>query len=292
VDVSKFTGAGYEYNYRQVSTIPEPTVASYCASLRRRFRALRPESEAAEQWIARTYIAVKYLLAASVMLTSAEFAAERNLRIVEPYLGYYSLFNVSRALFLMIPEQAWNHGRILKETTHTKVQNVVTDQLRTLSPAVSEDYQKTSGRALATRELLSYGFPAQGLKGELSSVAVKLDETIELCQFVAETAQLSSECLESEFRDIPETEFPSYSESLSRFYEYELRTLGDSVIDDEDYYRLGQFIRHSSKPWSLHLTGREGLVEDFFGAWAAENDEDIPDQYNPDANWRIIFDFQ
>jgi hypothetical protein len=99
VEMSKHTGADYEYDYQQLGEISEDTIAAYCASLRQRFDTQREAPEAAEQWIARTYIAVKYLLSASVMLSSAEFASARNLRIVEPYLLYYALFNSSRAFF-------------------------------------------------------------------------------------------------------------------------------------------------------------------------------------------------
>ena len=35
----------------------------------------------------------------------------------------------------------------------------------------------------------------------------------------------------------------------------------------------------------------EGMVEDFFGSWCSDDDEDenYEDVYNPDQNWRIIF---
>ncbi len=293
MQISTYTGADYEYNYSALNKLSERTIAQHCSSLRKRFSAQKLTDEAAEQWIARSYIAVKYLLAASVMLTSAEFASKRNLRIVGPYLLYYSLFNSSRTLFLMIPEQEWKDGGILDDPTHTKVQNVVCDQLRYISPTVSETYRDVSRRALATREMLSYSFPAEGLRGPLESIAPTLAEIINLCKFIAETAQLYSECMESALRSVPEFKVQDVSEPLRRFYEYELRTLDASLVDHEDYYRLGQFVRHSSKPWSLYKTAREGLVEDFFGAWLAEEEfEDNIDQYDPDKNWHIIFDFQ
>jgi len=292
MEICKHTGADYEYDYHQLYGVPENVLEQFCKSLRSRFRIQSAIPESREEWIARSDIAVKYLLATSVMLTSAEYVSEHNVRMAEPYLLYYGLFNTSRALFLMIPEHPWKDGQILKEVTHTKIQNVITDLLRRVSQPVSEQYLKISRRALATREALSYSFPAQGLKGALSSIAVDLQETVDICQFIAEVAQASSECLEAEFSKLPEIDWSDHSEALSKFYFYELRTLDEQLIDDEDYYRLGQFIRHSSKPWSLHKTGREGLVEDFFGAWFSETQEQNPDAYNPDDNWRIIFDFQ
>jgi hypothetical protein len=117
----RYTGAEYEYDYRHIREMNEESTRQYCSSLLQRFALQRNVPHAAEQWIARTYIAVKYLLAASLMLSFAEYALTRNLRIVEPYLLYFALFNSSRALMLMIPEQAWNDGAILSDVTHTKV---------------------------------------------------------------------------------------------------------------------------------------------------------------------------
>lgn len=293
IEICKYTGADYEYDYQQLGELKEDIIAKYCSSLRQRFTAQREAPEAAEQWIARTYISVKYLLAASLMLSSTEFASARNLRIVEPYLLYYALFNSSRALFLMIPEQVWNAGGILDDPTHLKVQNVVYDYMRYLSTEVADQYKDISGRALATRETFSYKFPAQGLHGAFASIVPALDDVTRLCQFAAEMAELHSECLQTSFRNLPDVELPNASQALRRFLEYEHRSLDQSVIDYDDWYRLWQFARHSNKPLSLHLTARPGLVEDFFGAWIPNEDtgEKI-DQYSADnTDWRIIFDF-
>jgi hypothetical protein len=41
----------------------------------------------------------------------------------------------------------------------------------------------------------------------------------------------------------------------------------------------------------MHILS-EGHVEDFLGSWLPKNDEDIDnmDVFNPDNNWRVIFD--
>jgi len=288
--LSKHTGALYEYCYRHITALDEDSISQYCASLRHRFRALKPQPEAAEQWIARTYISLKYVLAASVMLSSAEFASARNLRIVEPYLLYYSIFNASRALCLLIPELQWNDGSLLDALTHTKVQNVVHDCLRYFSQSTAGEYKVLSSRALAAREMLSYKFPALGLSGRLGTIMPRLEDVVGICEFVADAAQLHSECVEAEFRDLPDVEFPDDSKPLEKLFIYQHKSLDARLIDSEDAYRMWQFVRHSTKPWSLHQTAREGLVEDFFGAWASE--EGKQGQYDADkTDWSIIFDF-
>ena len=213
---------------------------------------------------------MKYLLAASLMVSSAEFASDRNLRIVEPYLLYYAIFNCSRTLLLMLPEQQWKEGEILESVTHSKAQNVIGDYLRLLSPAVAERYRDINQRALTTREMLSYRFPAQGLRGFLGSLVPSPHDVIDVCQFLAEAAQLHSECAQTVFKDVPSDPGFDKRAALRKFFEHEHKLLDAPLHDDEDWYRLWQFTRHSSVPWSLHLTARPGLVEDFFGAWVPE----------------------
>jgi hypothetical protein len=194
----------------------------------------------------------------------------------------------------MIPEQPWNDGGILDDPTHQKVQNVVCDYVRHLSTDVADKYRDISRRALATREMFSYKFPAQGLQGRFGSIMPELNDVIRLCQFLAEMAELHSECLQSSFRNIPDVELPNASQALRRFLEYEHKSLGILIIDNEDWYRLLQFARHSNRPLSLHLTARPGLVEDFFGAWGPDEEKsgEKVDQYDADStDWRMIFDF-
>lgn len=289
-EIRRYTGAKYEYSYRHIAEMNEEATRLYCASLLQRYALERNKPLATEQWIARTYISVKYLLAASLMLSSAEYASARNLQIVEPYLLYYALFSCSRALVLTIPEQLWSEGAILHDLTHLKALNVVADTLRYVSREAAERYRDLCQRALATRELFSYKFPASGLTGQMTAIAPHIADVTDMCEFIAEAAQMNSECLQTSFRNLPEVGLPNDSPALRTFFEYEHKSLDILISDDEDYYRLWQFARHSNKPLSLHITARPGLVEDFFGAWTPKVKG--VDQYDPDKmNWRVIFEF-
>jgi hypothetical protein len=127
VMVSNHTRADYEYDYVQINRVSEDVIARYSSSLIQRFKVRGETPEECEEWIVRTYVALKYLLGASVLLSSAQFAIRTNLRIVQPYLLYYALFNSSRALMLVTPEHLWKDGKILDETTHAKTQAVTHD---------------------------------------------------------------------------------------------------------------------------------------------------------------------
>ena len=292
VEISRYSGADYEYAYTQINRLDETVIEQYCRSLRSRLSSMPRTSEQSEMWIVRAYVSVKYLLAASLMLVSAEYAARHNLRIVQPYLLYYAMFNCSHAFLLMVPEQEWRDGALLDDVTHQKAHNVVADYVRYLSPDAAKQFNDVSGRARATREMLSYTFPALGLTGNLGEVMPTLEEVVGVCQFLAEAAQLNSECIQAAFEKLPDGTLPRDSATLKRFFVYEHKAI-PGFADSEDWYRLWQFGRHSNKPLSLHLTARPGLVEDFIGAWCPDDDETSSSTvFDPDeADIRLIFDF-
>jgi hypothetical protein len=300
ISISDHTRGDYEYDYAQLNRLSGDVIARYCSSLIQRFKVRGETPEECEEWIVRTYVALKYLLGASVLLSSAQFAIRTNLRIVQPYLLYYALFNSSRALMLLTPEHLWNDGKILDETTHAKTQAVTHDTLRYLSREMAERYLEINRRVMAGRELLSYKFPAEGMNGALASIVADIPDVVDVCQFIAEVAELHSECLQTSFRKSLVKASGNRDAILSRAYLYEHKSLDNKIKDADDSARFMQYLRATDRPLSLHLTAHPGLVEDFFGQWCPKDEAAPPAQgtlekvlqYDPDAHdWRIIFDF-
>ena len=280
------TNASTEFPYESLSTLKETLVKSYCDGLRRRFQKRTKLANANEEWFFRTYVGVKLILSSTVMLSSARYAVKKGLRVVEPYLLYYALLNTSRALVLMIPEQEWRDGELF-EATHQKVRNVTEDQLRHLSRHKAAEYRDLVRRALVSRELFSYRFPATGLKGEIATLLPDFDHTVAMCRHIAEVAQLHSECLEAAFSKLGRPSGHFSEDALRGVFEYESEDLGRLLFDRDDYIRLGSALTHAGRPVSLSLTATEGLVEDFFGAWDFSDDED---HYRPEiTEWDLIF---
>jgi hypothetical protein len=281
------TGCDSGFNFEIVSVFGDKVLADYCTSLRMRFRRQRSLPQCREEWLVRIYVSLKMILSATVMLSSATYAISKNLQIVVPYLLYYALFNTSRALVFLVPEQRWNDGRLLDAMTHTKTLSVAGAQLAQVSRKSSEQYSLIFQRAQVARDFLSYRFPAKGLRGELESYAPNIGEVLDICRLVCEFAQLNSECLESEFADLdPPNNFAEAP--LQRFFEYQHRF--GFVHDDDDYYRLGRTLNKLARPISIRSTATEGLVEDFFGAW--DNSIIGADTYGSDNfDWSMIFPF-
>ena len=116
-----------------------------------------------------------------------------------------------------------------------------------------------------------------------------MDDILELATQLAEVAQLNSELLEAALeKHCTHSNFEfldSYIEKLSQ-----VELVGDVHVDWEDIYRLSYLARKWPRPTSLQRTITEGHVEDFFGAWCAEEDED-ENIFNPDIDHQLIFDW-
>lgn len=262
----------------------EKEISKNVESLRKEFAKLTKNwnAELNSQWVARDYIAVKMILSSSILLSSVEFANEKNLRIVEPYLIYYSLLNCSRAVVLTNPFNEWNNGEIFT-MTHQKTINVVGDIITKYNKEIGKKTKEFIDWAREYREIFSYKFPANGL----TEHHLKLDDTIEICKLLCEIAQLQSKVLENSINKNVRTEFSLDWNILSIGYKYGEKNF--KFIDREDGYRLDYITRKQKRPYSLHLTMTEGMVEDFFGSWYPEDDTNLDEVFNPDANWQIIF---
>lgn len=232
------------------------------------------------QWIVRTYLASKMILASSVMLTSAEYAESKNLRIVNPYLMYYPLLSCARAVVFTNPYQEWSDDLIAMN--HSKTINIIGDIVSRYDKAEGEHIKSLINKSRIYREIYSYKFPANGLK----EIELNFDKIVDICALLSEIAQLQSAILESAITKHCTEKYEIDDEELSKLYSYGEE--GFRFIDPEDGYRLGYIKRKVSRPYSIINTMTEGMVEDFFGAWCSQ-EENPEDAYNPDENWRIIF---
>ena len=282
-DKSKFAGRGWYYDFRQLTEAFDETRCSVrAAQLSEQFsEQLRSWSdESNSEWICRNYLAGKMVLAATVQLTSRDFARGHNLRVVDAYLAYYALLSLSRAVVLTLPNVPWNGGQIVR-LSHKKLRNLTVDALRYFDQCFSGEVGKIIDRARAARELISYWHPSSGEDGIEHSARL-----IAICRLLAEVAQFNSEILESCCHKKKAFGFKlleCYVEMLSGT---ELH--GNVFIDDEDAYRLDYLARKYPLPCNLKHVLTEGHVDSFMIAWG--NSDETPGSYDPDDNPRIIFD--
>lgn len=220
-------------------------------------------------------------MAATIQINSLEFASERNLRIVGPYLRYYAIFLLLRGIVFTLPEQPWNDGQLSK-ISHKRVMNLACDYLRYLDVEWAQRVTDLVSLLRHQRELTSYWQPSSG-DGQFAAVG----DIIELATTLAEIAQFNSEILE---RAIVKKADPNAFVFLDRYAEdlSQAELVGHVHFDREDAYRLNYLLRKYPFPTDICHTMTEGHVDDFFIAWCSE--EPNEQQFNPDKEKCVIFD--
>jgi hypothetical protein len=194
-----------------------------------------------------------------------------------------------RACILTSPRERWKGGELVK-LTHTKAINVSCDILGALCPLpYSEKIKSDIGLMKAHRELISYIAPS---RGEEDMDLLSESDLISLCTVFAEIAQLQSEILEASLQKKAPA---GLKVTLKDEYLVQACTIkidGLEYTDQEDGYRLGYLRRKHPLMSNVCQIISEGHSEDFFGSWTAR--EDVCDKeehsFNPDKDWRIIFD--
>ena len=232
------------------------------------------------EWVLRNYLAIKMIMTSTVMLTSLEYSNERNLKVVDPYLAYYSLLNLSRAVVFTNPNALWKQGNLIT-STHSKTLNIVGDAIGQFEKEEGKRIKSILEKARDYRELFSYKFPSNGI----TDFKIETSEAISISTLLAEIAQFQSEVLERRILSKDKLVKQFDDSILEMGYTFKGKTY--EFIDQEDKYRLGYLIRKQPFPTSLYLTLTEGFVDDFFGAWCPEDSEN--DDYNPDIDNCLIF---
>ena len=99
---------------------------------------------------------------------------------------------------------------------------------------------------------------------------------------MAENAQLNGECLEASIDKNVSGECSIKPEVVEKCFLYESES--GSFTDRDDYYRTSYMAKQKWKPCNLRMMATEGLVEDFFGSWCpqTEDDHDLYDSRTPD----------
>jgi len=286
-----FAGKDWWYDYGpEIRALEEASVKKFVTKKWTTFSKLSKSwnDELNTEWVCRVFWAAKMIMAASLMLESLEYARDKNLKVSVPYLQYYSLLYSLKALVVVLPGQRWNNGSLI-EQTHTKTINVACTEVAKLDKrwnnqnAGSDSIKEQILKLKAFRELISYRAPSSG--GSFEKYDIDL---LHLCKVPVELAQMVSEILEEAIhKNLPHGCKPQLIETdLETVFRSEIGN--HQFFDEEDYYRIGYLLRKHPLPTNVLHIMSEGHVEDFFGSWCdADEREEV---FDPDKNWRILFD--
>lgn len=286
---AKYAGMDWWYNFRCLfDFFEEDSIAKFSKSHQSLYSNLTKKwsPELNSEWMCRVYMSAKMVLSATLMINSAQFAKEVNLRFSLSYLNYYSVQSSVRAIVFMCPNILWDEGDIIT-LTHQKSINVACDVIAKLDNSFSGRLKIFLNHLKAYRELFSYRAPSSGdsYREPMFDFGI-----VELCQLLCEVAQAQSELLEKSILKNASLDHGFLDKYIDQVCHAQIN--GYSFFDDEDWYRLGYLARKYPIPTNIMHIMSEGHVEDFFGAWLSkDDDEDTPSLlFNPDNNWGIIFD--
>lgn len=287
-EVVSLTGLKTLCRYQELTKIEDESLRNYATKTRSLFGPLATsfDNDRNAEWLIRSYLALKYVLASTVLGTSAVHAEAENLKVTLPYLNYYTMLNCARAFIFTLPCVEWKGEKSIV-MTHQNIINTTGDKLRRLDDSVAS---KTKLRLLdgqQQRELFSYRFPASGLSVFEGNLIIT-EDAIETARLLAELAQFNLSCIEAAIRKHTNASFRvGGQDNLWDLMRYDTKTQG--LIDDADYLRVGYFLRKYRHPTELISLATHGLLEDFFGAWVSEGEN--PNGYDPDDDWNLLLDF-
>ena len=252
---------GFPYSHL-VKWFTKDEISRYCNSFRQQCSKITKlwNNETNAEWSTRYYFAIKMILSASVMISSAAYSKKKNIRITEPYLYYYSILSCCRSLLFTLPRLPWDGGKIL-EMTHQKIINISADAIGVLSKKRGEEIKTLFDYAKSMRELFSYKFPALGLGVLKKSEKYEIDYIINVCSLICEIAQFNSELMQASITKYADGDIELKESDLKCCFEYDIDGFRD--IDQDDWYRINYMTRKMKKPLNLHWMMTEGLVEDF-----------------------------
>ena len=282
--VRKIIGDSYKYK-RIYDFLSDDNIEKGEKKLEKNFKKIVGDwgKERNSEWVVRNYLAVKMIMSSTLMLTSLQFGIKRNIKITEPYLIYYSLLNIARSVVFTNPNIEWREGGIMT-LSHSKIIKIAGESIIQFSSEVGSKILDIFIRAKENREIFSYKFPAEAA----FDLGISIEDTIEICGFLAEIAQFQSEILEKvNAQNTDNSESKLVDSILNKGFIYSGKTF--ELFDNDDAYRLDYIRRKQPFPVSLHLTLTEGMIEDFFGAWYDSENSDKEGYYDPDENWNLIF---
>mgnify|MGYP000512945720 CR=1 FL=1 len=283
-DQQSIWGRKWWYRFRELpEAFPTARITNQIQSLEKRYaelcRVWNPEVNS--EWICRIYLSAKMVLAATIQINSLKHAEKTNIRVVGPYLRYYSIFTLLRAIVFTIPEHRWNNGS-LATLSHKKVLALSHDCIRCYDREWAAKLFNTVTLLRHQRELISYWHPSSG-DTEFSFS----EDLIKLATILAEIAQFNSEVLErAVLKKADRTSFvflDEYAEGLSQ-----TELVGHMHVDWDDAYRVDYLARKYPAPTNIAHTITEGHVDDICIAWGGK--EPTESSFDPDENFSVIFD--
>jgi hypothetical protein len=262
-DPQEISGGVGGFPYAEIpARIPEKALREYARDLRKRCERLtkRWGAERNAEWMVRSYLALRRMISATVLLSSARATRKGKRKPPTSDQVFEGLLEAARACILLLPDQPWSRGELAR-TPHERVFQLTRASVTEIDPLQGARVSQALEGAMAYRRTTL--LRANGEEKGPQVPRLRSDPATPVARFLCELTQWRSEVLGrvlSERLDPPiGWDFAVLGAAASP------SAMGESILDDADARRIGGLMGAVQYPEDIWTLMRRHLGDDAAG---------------------------
>jgi hypothetical protein len=263
-DPQEISGGVGGFPYAEIpARIPEKALRDHAKDLRKRCERLakRWGAERNAEWMVRSYLALRRMISATVLLSSARAARRGKRKPPTSDQVFEGLLEAARASILLLPDQPWSRGELARHP-HERVFQLARGSVTDIDPLQGARVSQALEGAMAYRRMSLLRVQAEG--GPKPQVPrLRSDPSTPAARFLCELTQWRSEVLGrvlSERLDPPiGWDFAVLGAAASP------SAMGEAILDDADARRIGGLMGAVPYPHDIWSLMRHHLGDDAAG---------------------------
>ncbi|HEU4456691.1 MAG TPA: hypothetical protein VFR81_26725 [Longimicrobium sp.] len=252
-DPQEISGGIGGFPYAEIpARIPEDVLRGHAKGLRKRCERLakRWDAERNAEWMVRSYLALKRMISASVLLSSARATRKGKRKPPTSDQVFDGLLDAARACILLLPDQPWNRGALAR-SPHERVFQLARDSVREIDRFQGAWVARALDGAMDYRRTTLLRAGAEAPAGP-QTPRLRSDPATPAARFLCELTQWRSEVL---WRVLDERLEPPIGWDFAVLGAAASPTsAGEALLDEDDTRRIGGLMGAVSYPedvWTL-----------------------------------------
>lgn len=263
-DPQEISGGAGGFPYAEIpARIPEKALRKHARRLRRRCERLARQwrAERNTEWMVRSYLALRRMISATVLLSPPRDARSGKRRRRSYDQVFDGLLEAARASILLLPEQRWNRGELARHP-HVRVFQLARNSVIEIDPLQGARMTQALEGAMEYRRvslLRAAGEPIPNGKVP----RMRFEPSVSAARLLCELTQWRSEVLGRVLSDRLDPpigwDFSVLGVAASP------SAMGEAILDDADARRVGGLMGVSLYPEDLWTLMRHRLGDDAAG---------------------------
>jgi hypothetical protein len=264
-DPQEISGGAGGFPYAEIpARIPEKALRKYAKGVRRRCERLAKQwrAERNTEWMVRSYLALRRMIAATVLLSPAARDSRSGKRRRPSYDQVFDgLLEAARASILLLPEQPWNRGELARHP-HVRVFQLARNSVVEIDPLQGARMIEALEGAMEYRRVSLLRAAGESVPdGKVPRMP--FEPSVSAARLLCELTQWRSEVLGRVLSDRLDPpigwDFSVLGVAASP------SALGEAILDDADARRVGGLMGASLHPEDLWTLMRHRLGDDAAG---------------------------